>query len=85
MKRYNHEGLPMPMVEDPNGYWVTYEDYNQHTLDCNKIVEKAWRANSDNREVRDKLHLDQIDSLRNIIVMLSIVVFGSFATIFFMW
>jgi hypothetical protein len=85
MKRYNHDGLPMPMIEDKDGYWVTFNDYNNSLLDCNKLVEKAWQANIYNREQQAMINSAQVESLRNIIVMLSFVSFSAFATILFMW
>jgi hypothetical protein len=83
MKRYNHDGVPMPMVEDNEGYWVTYEDYNQSLLDCNKLVEKSWRASSVNKENTQFIHEEEIQKLWNIIITLSIVTFSLVSILFF--
>ena len=81
MKRYNHDGIPMPMVEDKDGYWITYEDYNQSVLDSNKLVEKSWRA-------RDSLSAateQKIEKFQDIIIVLSVVTFCVSAALLFSW
>jgi hypothetical protein len=84
MKRYNHDGVPMPMVEDANGYWVTYEDYNLLSLECNKKVERIFAANAANENKTPETS-EQIDLLHNIIVVLSIISFGAVSAVFWMW
>jgi hypothetical protein len=79
MKRYNHDGIPMPMVEAPEGYWVTYEDYNQSMLDNNKLVEKSWRARN-SLAVVDEIKLEK---MHDIIVALSAVCFVSISLLIF--
>jgi hypothetical protein len=81
MKRYNHDGVPMPMVEDKDGYWITYEDYNQSVLDSNKLVEKSWRARDSLSVVSDQ----KIEKLQNIIVGLSIGLWVVVVALLFSW
>jgi hypothetical protein len=81
MKRYNHDGVPMPMVEDKDGYWVTYEDYNRSTLDNNKLVEKSWRA----RDTQALINEEKVEKLQNTIVGLSIGLFAAVVTLLFIW
>lgn len=81
MKRYNHDGLPMPMVEHPEGYWVTYDDHNQSVLDSNKLVEKSWRAR-DTLAVADEIKLEK---LQDIVVGLSVVCFITISALLFIW
>jgi tetrahydromethanopterin S-methyltransferase subunit B len=81
MKRYNHDGVPMPMVEDKDGYWITYEDYNQSVLDSNKLVEKSWRARDSLSVVSDQ----KIEKLQNIIVGLSIGLWVAVVALLFSW
>jgi hypothetical protein len=81
MKRYNHDGVPMPMVEDKDGYWVTYEDYNRSMLDNNKLVEKSWRA----RDTQSLINDEKVEKLQNIIVGLSIGLFAAVVTLLFIW
>ena len=79
MKRYNHDGLPMPMVEAPDGYWVTYDDHNQTVLDSNKLVEKSWRARN-SLAVVDEI---KIEKMHDIIVGLSAVSFIAISILIF--
>jgi hypothetical protein len=79
MKRYNHDGVPMPMVEDKDGYWVTYEDYIQNVLDNNKLVEKSWRARDGLASVND----EKVEKLQHYIVCLSVVSFVAIAILIF--
>ena len=81
MKRYNHDGVPMPMVEDKDGYWITYEDYNQSVLDSNKLVEKSWRARVSLSVASDQ----KIEKLQNIIVGLSIGLWVAVVALLFSW
>jgi hypothetical protein len=81
MKRYNHDGVPMTMVEDKDGYWITYEDYNQSVLDSNKLVEKSWRARDSLSVVSDQ----KIEKLQNIIVGLSIGLWVVVVALLFSW
>lgn len=81
MKRYNHDGVPMPMVEAPDGYWVTYDDHNQTVLDSNKLVEKSWRARN-SLAVVDEIKLEK---MHDIIVGLSIALFVAVAALLFIW
>ena len=81
MKRYNHDGLPMPMVEHPEGYWVTYDDYNRSMLDNNKLVEKSWRAR-DTLALADEIKLEK---MQDIIVGLSVALFVAVASLLFIW
>ena len=81
MKRYNHDGVPMPMVEDKDGYWVTYEDYNRSMLDNNKLVEKSWRA----RDTQSLINDEKVEKLQNTIVGLSIALFAAVVTLLFIW
>jgi hypothetical protein len=81
MKRYNHDGVPMPMVEDKDGYWVTYEDYNRSMLDNNKLVEKSWRA----RDTQSLINDEKVEKLQDIIVGLSIALFAAVVTLLFIW
>jgi hypothetical protein len=81
MKRYNHDGVPMPMVEDKDGYWVTYEDYNRSMLDNNKLVEKSWRA----RDTQALINEEKVEKLQNTIVGLSIGLFAAVVTLLFIW
>ena len=81
MKRYNHDGVPMPMVEDKDGYWVTYEDYIRSILDNNKLVEKSWRA----RDTQSLINDEKVEKLQNIIVGLSIGLFAAVVTLLFIW
>lgn len=81
MKRYNHDGVPMPMVEDKDGYWVTYEDYNRSMLDNNKLVEKSWRA----RDTQSLINDEKVEKLQNTIVGLSIGLFAAVVTLLFIW
>ena len=84
MKRYNQQGGPYPMIEDKDGYWVTYEDYNLLNLDCNKKVERIFAAKALN-ENKDPDISEQIDLLHKIIVILSIISFGAVSSMFWMW
>lgn len=79
MQRYNHEGVPMPMVVDKDGYWVTYEDYIQSVLDNNKLVEKSWRARDSLASVND----EKVEKLQHYIVCLSVVSFVAIAILIF--
>lgn len=79
MKRYNHDGVPMPMVEDAEGYWVTYDDHNQTVLDSNKLVEKSWRARNSLALV-DEIKLEK---MHDIIVGLSAVSFIAISILIF--
>ena len=79
MKRYNHDGVPMPMVEDKDGYWVTYDDHNQTVLDSNKLVEKSWRARNSLALV-DEIKLEK---MHDIIVGLSAVSFIAISILIF--
>ena len=79
MKRYNHDGLPMPMVEAPDGYWVTYDDHNQTVLDSNKLVEKSWRSR-DSLALADDIKLEK---MHDIIVGLSAVSFIAISILIF--
>ena len=79
MKRYNHDGVPMPMVEDAEGYWVTYDDHNQTVLDSNKLVEKSWRARN-SLAIVDEIKLEK---MHDIIVGLSAVSFIAISILIF--
>ena len=79
MKRYNHDGLPMPMVEAPDGYWVTYDDHNQTVLDSNKLVEKSWIAR-DSLAIVDDIKMEK---MCNVVIALSAVCFVSISILIF--
>ena len=79
MKRYNHEGGPYPMTEDKDGYWITYDDYNQSVLDANKLVEKSWRAR-DSQSIRND---SKIGHLHDVIVGLSVALFVAVVSLVF--
>ena len=80
MKRYNCTNGPVEMTEDKDGYWVTYEDYNQSVLDANKLVEKSWGAR-DSQSIRNA---SKVDHLHDVIVGLSAALFISVASLIFM-
>ena len=63
MKRYNCKHGPVDMIEEADGYWVTYEDYNRSTLDNNKLVEKSWRA----RDTQALINEEKVEKLQNTI------------------
>ena len=69
------------MVEDKDGYWVTYEDYNRSMLDNNKLVEKSWRA----RDTQSLINDEKVEKLQNTIVGLSIGLFAAVVTLLFIW
>jgi hypothetical protein len=69
------------MIEEADGYWVTYEDYNRSTLDNNKLVEKSWRA----RDTQALINEEKVEKLQNTIVGLSIGLFAAVVTLLFIW
>ena len=69
------------MIEEADGYWVTYEDYNRSTLDNNKLVEKSWRA----RDTQALINEEKVEKLQNTIVGLSIGLFAAVITLLFIW
>jgi hypothetical protein len=69
----------MPMVEAPDGYWVTYDDHNQTVLDSNKLVEKSWRARN-SLAIVDEIKLEK---MHDIIVGLSAVSFIAISLLIF--
>lgn len=79
MKRYNQKDGIYPMVEDKDGYWVTYEDYNRCILDNNKLVEKSWRARDSLASVND----EKVEKLQHYIVRLSVVSFVAISILIF--
>jgi hypothetical protein len=81
MKRYNCKHGPVDMIEEADGYWVTYEDYNRSTLDNNKLVEKSWRA----RDTQALINEEKVEKLQNTIVGLSIGLFAAVVTLLFIW
>jgi hypothetical protein len=81
MKRYNCKHGPVDMIEEVDGYWVTYDDYNRSMLDNNKLVEKSWRAR-DTLAVADEIKLEK---LQDIVVGLSVVCFITISTLLFIW
>jgi hypothetical protein len=88
MKRYNHDSIPMPMVEDKNGYWVTYEDHNHDILEHIKQDELKWAkhnkqlSSTTNAREEDLLLIHQ---MRKIIIGMSIATFAALALFFFTW
>jgi len=89
MKRYNIVGGPMDMEENPNGYWVTWEECNLKQLTHNKEMEKAH-----NRYVEElqslKYHIgddsnNEIDKLRTTVIIMSVVIFAGIAGFLFSW
>lgn len=81
MKRYNCKHGPVDMIEEVDGYWVTYDDYNRSTLDNNKLVEKSWRA----RDTQALINEEKVEKLQNDIVGLSIGLFAAVVTLLFIW
>lgn len=79
MKRYNQKDGIYPMVEAPDGYWVTYDDHNQTVLDSNKLVEKSWRARN-SLAIVDEIKLEK---MHDIIVGLSAVSFIAISILIF--
>jgi hypothetical protein len=69
------------MIEEADGYWVTYDDYNRSTLDNNKLVEKSWRA----RDTQALINEEKVEKLQNTIVSLSIGLFAAVVTLLFIW
>jgi len=69
------------MIEEADGYWVTYEDYNRSMLDNNKLVEKSWRA----RDTQSLINDEKVEKLQNTIVGLSIGLFAAVVTLLFIW
>jgi hypothetical protein len=88
MKRYNHDGIPMPMVEDKTGYWVTFEDHNHTILEHIKQDELKWAKHtkqlSSTTDAREE-DLLLINQMRKIIIGMSIVTFAALALFFFTW
>jgi tetrahydromethanopterin S-methyltransferase subunit B len=81
MKRYNCKHGPVDMIEEADGYWVTYDEYNQSMLDNNKLVEKSWRSR-DSLAIADGI---KEEKLQDIIVGLSIALFAAVVTLLFIW
>jgi hypothetical protein len=81
MKRFNCKHGPVDMIEDVNGYWITYDDYNRSILDNNKLVEKSWRA----RDTQTLVNEEKVEKLQNTIVGLSIGLFAAVVTLLFIW
>jgi len=79
MKRFDQIGGPYPMAETPNGYWITYDSYNQSVLDANKLVEKSRRA----RDNQASSYTSKLEHLHNIIIVLSVTLFATVASLIF--
>jgi len=73
------------MEEDDNGYWITHDDFLLSQLEYNKQLEKTWKAQCDERDRLSIDNVDEIAKLRNVIIWLSISLFGSLATLLFRW
>jgi hypothetical protein len=85
MKRYNHDGIPMPMIESTTGYWVTYEDYERLSLDYNKVIDRNWQNSNDIHLRTSQANEELLEKKNHIIIVLSTILFGCIAALLFMW
>ena len=88
MKRYNHDGIPMPMVEDKNGYWVTFDEHNFTILEHIKQDELKWAKH--NKQLSSTTDASAEDALliiqmRKIIVGMSVITFSAVSFFIFIW
>ena len=75
MKRYNIVGGPKEMEESSDGYWVTFDDYNLLSLDCNKSLERSWNIDTETQEKIRQANSEILEKQQNIIIGLSIACF----------
>lgn len=73
--RYNCVHGPVDMEENVNGYWVTYSDYELVSLDCNRKLERSWRAETDVQEGIKLKFIEKLEKQNDQIIYLSIAVF----------
>ncbi len=61
MKRYNCKNGLMEYYTDPDGYWVTYDDYNKELDAAESVIDRALEDIFDQKymitDLKEKLYI----------------------------
>lgn len=74
MKRYNCKNGMMEYYTDPDGYWVTYEDYEKDLTAAESLIDKALEDIFDQKYVITDLKSKLLSSNRLVGKLLVVIV-----------
>ena len=79
MKRYNCKNGLMEYYTDPDGYWVTYEDYEKDLTAAESLIDKALEDIFDQKymitDLKEKLLSQNKLVTKLLIVIVAVLVF----------